>query len=120
MERPLSRRLDQTHDASVRSWVVSAGRPDTDFPIQNLPFGVFRPKAAGGAGSIGVAIGDEIFDLGRACHAGELRPLDPAIVDALRETSLNRLMSLGRTASRDLRRAVHAALRADSPDQQRL
>ena len=116
----MNRRLDQTHDSTVRSWVASAGKPDTDFPIQNLPLGVFRRKGAPDPGSIGVAIGDEIFDLGRAVMAKDLGALDSAIVEALADPALNRLMALGRPASRQLRRAVHAALRADSPDQQRL
>ena len=52
--------------ASLRSWVASA--PDhPDFPIQNLPFGVFSPLA--GAPRGGVAIGDEILDL-RALQRG--------------------------------------------------
>jgi len=116
----VNRRLDQTHDSTVRSWVASAGKPDSDFPIQNLPLGVFQRKAGRGPGSIGVAIGDEVFDLGRASRAGALGPLDPPIADALSEATLNRLMALGRPAARLLRRAVHAALRADAPEQQQL
>ncbi len=116
----MNRRLDQTHDSTVRSWVASAGRPGTDFPVQNLPLGVFRRSGASGPGSIGVAIGDEIFDLGHAVRAHDLGSLDGALPDALAEASLNRLMSLGRPAARLLRRAVHAALRADSPNQQQL
>ena len=34
---------NETHDPSITSWVESANTADTDFPIQNLPFGVFRP-----------------------------------------------------------------------------
>ncbi len=116
----MNRRLDQTHDSTVSSWVASAARPGTDFPVQNLPLGVFRRKGTGGPGTIGVAIGDEIFDLGRAVQASELGPLNPAIADALSQPALNRLMSLGRSAARELRRSVHAVLRADSPTQQRL
>ena len=39
--------LDETHDAALTSWVASANAPDGDFPIQNLPHGVFRRKASG-------------------------------------------------------------------------
>jgi hypothetical protein len=48
--------LNETHDPALQSWVGSANVPDNGFPIQNLPFGVFRP--AGGAGDFrpGVAI----------------------------------------------------------------
>ena len=53
--------VDATHDKGLRSWVAGPNQPGTDFPIQNLPFGVFRTK--GGEGRIGVAIGE--FLLGR-------------------------------------------------------
>ena len=48
--------LDRSHDAALQSWVDTAG--GSDFPIQNLPFGVFSP--AGGEPRGGVAIGDRI------------------------------------------------------------
>jgi fumarylacetoacetase len=53
--------LDETHDPNLQSWVESANEPGADFPIQNLPIGMFS-----GEGEIprpGVAIGDRIFDL---------------------------------------------------------
>lgn len=53
--------LDETHDPALKSWVASAnGHPD--FPIQNLPLGVFR-RSSDERPRIGVAIGDEILDL---------------------------------------------------------
>jgi fumarylacetoacetase len=53
--------IDATHDAARRSWVALAnGHPD--FPIQNLPLGVFTPKASDTA-RLGVAIGDMVLDL---------------------------------------------------------
>src|SRR5690242_11535629 len=55
--------LDATHDARLKSWVESANHPATDFPIQNLPFGVFRRKGSKEKPRGGVAIGDQIFDL---------------------------------------------------------
>ena len=42
----MSRSIDATHDPALRSWVESANAADTDFPIQNLPFGRFRAGAA--------------------------------------------------------------------------
>ena len=61
-------KLNETHDPNRRSWVESANRPDGDFPIQNLPFGVFR--RGGGEPQGGVAIGDSIFDLKAGLAAG--------------------------------------------------
>ncbi|HQQ69812.1 MAG TPA: fumarylacetoacetase [Alicycliphilus sp.] len=52
-----------THDPALRSWVPSANLAGCDFPIQNLPFGRFRPKGSDAAPRIGVAIGDQILDL---------------------------------------------------------
>ena len=58
--------VNETHDPGLRSWVESANSPSSDFPIQNLPLGVFRPRGGAGAPAIGVAIGDEILDLRQA------------------------------------------------------
>jgi fumarylacetoacetase len=55
--------LDATHDPALRSWVASANDPAADFPIQNLPYGRFRPAGSGEAFRIGVAIGDQVLDL---------------------------------------------------------
>ena len=55
--------VDPTHDPGLESWVESANDPATDFPIQNLPFGVFRRKGTKEKPRGGVAIGDRIFDL---------------------------------------------------------
>jgi fumarylacetoacetase len=59
--------INATHDPARRSWVTGAADPNTDFPIQNLPFGAFR---AGGAARGGVALGDCIIDLARLRDAG--------------------------------------------------
>jgi fumarylacetoacetase len=41
----MEHQLDDTHDGRARSWVTSANDPSSDFPMQNLPFGVFRPRS---------------------------------------------------------------------------
>ena len=55
--------LDDTHDPSLRSWVESAHEPGCDFPIQNLPFGIFKRKGQKEPARGGVAIGEHILDL---------------------------------------------------------
>ena len=55
--------VDETHDASLSSWVPSANARGTDFPVQNLPLGVFLRRGTQDRPRIGVAIGDAIFDL---------------------------------------------------------
>ena len=62
--------LNATHDPARRSWVDSANAADTDFPIQNLPFGRFRVD--GGQPRTGVALGVAIIDLDRLLDAGLL------------------------------------------------
>ena len=63
--------LDGTHAPELRSWVESANDAATDFPIQNLPFGVFRRAGSHEAFRVGVAIGDQILDLD-ACAKAKL------------------------------------------------
>jgi fumarylacetoacetase len=101
--------MNETHNPALRSWIASANQPGADFPVQNLPYCVFRsPRNA--APRIGVAIGDCILD----CHclpAGE----DP-LRAALRAPSLNALLALGPAAWRDARARLSALLREDSPE----
>ena len=60
--------MNETHDPSLTSWIESANSPDTDFPIQNLPFGVFSRKGDAER-RVGVAIGDQIIDIGESLSA---------------------------------------------------
>ena len=53
----------------LKSWLASANDPDSDFPIQNLPYGVFR---SADESHIGVAIGDQILDLHACANHGLL------------------------------------------------
>ena len=100
--------IDITHDPALTSWVASANRPDTDFPIQNLPFGRFRlaHEAAHAPWRLGVAIGDQVLDLQAA-----------GLID---HADMNRLMALPAAQRRALRGALSESLRAGSPLQSRL
>ncbi|MGV7245344.1 hypothetical protein ACRXB1_26990, partial [Caballeronia sp. M23-90] len=62
--------LNESHDPTLTSWVGQANQPGSDFPIQNLPFAVFRRKGSDEAFRGGVAIGDQIVDLGAAAGSG--------------------------------------------------
>ena len=100
--------LDETHDPALRSWVESAnGHPD--FPIQNLPFGVFRPPS--GAARGGVAIGDSILDVGAALTAGLL---GGEAAEAASADTLNAFFALGAGPRRALRQQISALLAADA------
>jgi len=104
---------DETLNPDLRSWIESANDPATDFPIQNLPFGVFRRAGANEAARVGVAIGDRIVDVS-ACAAAGLVPPDawPA-ARACAAARLNDLMTLGGDAAGALRRGLSALLGAD-------
>src|SRR4029078_6053509 len=58
--------INETHDPNLRSWVESANDPNSDFPIQNLPFCVFYDNQAAGDTLLGVVIGDQVVDIEKA------------------------------------------------------
>ena len=55
--------LNETHHPDLRSWLASANEATSDFPIQNLPFAVFKRRDSDEAFRGGVAIGDQVLDL---------------------------------------------------------
>ncbi|MBF9032977.1 fumarylacetoacetase [Rhodobacterales bacterium HKCCE2091] len=83
----------------LRSWVDSANTPDTDFPLNNLPYGVFS-TGDGTMSRCGVAIGDMIFDLCRAEGDGLVEPAATPVFDV---SHWNDFMELGPEAWADLR-----------------
>lgn len=111
--------LNLTHDPARRSWVESANRADTDFPIQNLPFGAFERD---GVTRAGVAIGDYAVDL-RALHASGLLASgsDAALAcEAAADGKLNRLMSMSPRHASALRAALSDLLKSDAPQRERM
>ena len=105
--------LNFTHDPARLSWLQSANDAATDFPLQNLPFGVFRPAPAA-TPRLGVAIGDRILDLAAAANAG-LLPDSAASV--CRAATLNPLMAAGAPVWTELRARLSELLGADTcPD----
>jgi fumarylacetoacetase len=105
--------IDETHDPALTSWVVSAnGHPD--FPIQNLPVGVFSPPQ--GAPRGGVAIGDMILDLSLAVASELLGPAREA-AEAGAGPTLNPLLGLPADQRRALRRQLSRLLAAGAANQ---
>jgi fumarylacetoacetase len=105
----VTNQIDETHHADLTSWVESAQSPSTDFPIQNLPLGVFRSR--GRSPRPGVAIGDHIFDLVAAAELGLLPgPLAMLVVQCGNEGALNALFADGRATLRALRAVVSELL----------
>lgn len=95
---------------ALRSWVASANDAVSDFPIQNLPYGVFRHRERT---RIGVAIGDQILDLHACASHGLLAPLSEEIIAACGAQLLNPLMALGPVSWSALRWHLSALLDAD-------
>ncbi len=88
---------------AMKSWVESANNPDTDFPLANLPYGLFWGDRAA---HIGVAIGDQILDLRRCVRARLLEGLPKLVAHACTASRLNYLMGLGPNAWGALRRRI--------------
>ena len=107
--------LNHTHDINTKSWVATANTAGSDFPIQNLPYAVFRRTGSPEPFRGGVAIGDQVLDLA-ALAAGS--HVDGLALDAARAAALpalNDFFALGATAWQALRHAVFALLRSDAP-----
>ena len=88
--------------------------PDSHFPIQNLPFGVFQP--AQGSARIGVAIGDLVLDLSVLEEQGKFNVPELQTRGVFAENSLNAFLSLGRPAWRRVRETLQHLLAADTPE----
>ena len=111
----MSTALDGTHHASLASRVGSAQSPETDFPIQNLPLGMFRSPGRGARP--GVAIGDRVLDLAAARAAELLDGENASLVEAcVQAGALNPLLEAGRDALARLRLALSLLLRAGAPE----
>ncbi len=109
--------LDSTHDPALRSWVGSANDAGVDFPIQNLPFGVFRRQSTEPA-RVGVAIGDAVVDVAAVLREGLLEGAAAQAAKACDAPELNPLLSLGSVYWRALRAGLSELLRHGSPAEQ--
>lgn len=112
------RRADPTVDATLRSWVASANVAESAFPIQNLPFGIFRRAGTDEAPRVGVAIGDRILDVPACIAAGLIdgdAPTLHAAAAACSSSTLNALMACGTAPRVALRAAISALLASDAP-----
>src|SRR5947208_3762930 len=87
--------------------------PDSHFPIQNLPFGVFQPRQ--GKPRVGVAIGDLIVDLPVLEELGHFRSSEFQDRKIFSEDSLNAFLALGRPAWRKTREILQHLLSAETP-----
>ncbi len=109
--------LNETHSPTLRSWVAAANESGTDFPIQNLPFAIFKRRASNEAFRGGVAIGDQVIDLAAASAQGVFAGDAQTAAQAASATTLNAFMALGPSAWSALRLALSRALREGSAQQ---
>lgn len=106
----MTRSLDHTHDPLLRSWVESANAAGHPFPIQNLPFGIYRRAGSHERPRVGVAIGDRVLDVIACRRAAFLS----AAAEACDAPSLNRLLAAGRETWTVLRSELSQILRDGS------
>ena len=99
--------LNATHDPALRSWEASANG-DSDFPIQNLPFGRFRRSS--GAPQGGVAIGERIVDLAALLDLGLLDGVAESAAEAAAGGDLLPLLRLGNGPASALRARLSSLL----------
>ena len=107
--------INETHDPNLNSWVESANDPNTDFPIQNLPFCRFRPPFHDFGNRLGVRIGDYVLDLEELPGLKQFSWWD----ESPDRMALQRLTYLGAEEQTTIRKVVSKALRDDASDEDR-
>lgn len=106
--------MNKTHDPDLRSWVTSANSPATDFPIQNLPFGIFSRKGDT-APRVGVAIGDQIIDVAECEKANVWGAEGREVARLCADSTLNRVAQSSPAALSAFRARLSELLTGD-PD----
>ncbi|MCB0265692.1 MAG: fumarylacetoacetase, partial [Calditrichaeota bacterium] len=101
------KKYDATTDPKLKSFIDVS--PDSHFPIQNLPYGVFRRKSGGDA-HIGVAIGEFVLDLSELESAGLLNTKTRYFAG---EAVLNKFMGAGNAVWQSVRERISELLRHD-------
>ena len=99
-----------THSPFARSWLASANAEGCDFPIQNLPFAVFRRTGSDEAFRGGVAIGDQVVDLAQVAGTDCLDGLAHAAAQACAQPALNDFFAMGPKAWKALRHGLFELL----------
>ena len=106
--------LNETHDPALSSWLASANDAKIGFPVQHLPFAVFRRAASQEKFRPGVALGDQIIDLAQLAIRQPFSGLAAEALNTCKGPTLNALMALGNSHWSALRLALSRATRAGS------
>lgn len=101
----------KANDSSLRSWLEISR--ESDFPIQNLPFGIYSTKNK--TKRVGVAIGEYILDLSHLLKLGYLDSLS-FCEHCFSNEYLNRMMGHGKIEIRDLRNRISELLNVENPE----
>ena len=101
----------KANNPSLKSWLEISR--ESDFPIQNLPFGIYSTKNK--TKRVGVAIGDQILDLSQLFELGYLSSLS-FCKHCFSNEFLNRMMGHGKLEIRDLRNRISELLNAENPE----
>ena len=104
--------MDKPHDAKLKSWVDVD--QNSDFPIQNIPFGIYCPKD-GGDLHVATAIGNFVLDLAHIYDAGLFDDTEIEGTEVFHEPTLNAFMSMGRKAWKDARKVISELLTDGNP-----
>ena len=105
--------MDETHDPKLKSWVKI--EENSDFPIQNIPFGIFCPKG-GGDLHVATAIGNHVVDLALLDEAGAFSGSEVEGTEVFHEPTLNAFMSMGRKAWKETRLVISKLLSQENGD----
>ena len=106
--------LNETHDKNLKSWVETANIKGSEFPIQNLPFGIFKSIGSKDIGQAGIRIGDQIVVLEKLLQCSVLRGKAEVAALKSRGGCLNPLMELGHDYWSELRKQVSDFLKYGS------
>ncbi|TVQ31093.1 MAG: fumarylacetoacetase [Phycisphaeraceae bacterium] len=104
-----------TNDPELRSWIESANNPAGDFPIQNLPMGVFSKTGSEDPPRVCVAIGDQALDLSECWSAGLFAGTPVESENVFETSALNEFLAMGHSAWSSVRQRVSTLLRHDTP-----
>lgn len=102
--------MSKANNPNLKSWVEV--KPGSDFPIQNLPFGIFR--TAEKTERAGVAIGEYILDLLVVAESGLLDEIPWPFKAVFSEKTLNSFIALGKHTTREVRERISELLNADN------
>ncbi|MDF2436938.1 MAG: fumarylacetoacetase [Bacteroidota bacterium] len=103
--------MSKANDPSLKSWIEVD--PNSDFPIQNLPFGIFKTQSS--SPRVGVAIGDNVLDL---AIMNKLGFFDKLRIDNSVFTNqyLNDFIALGKQTTNAVRERISQLLSADNSE----